>query len=82
MISLERVHEITKLPQERAEIIEPRPPPTWPDRGDVEVENLAVRYGVSCILFYYDIQVFTRWYPAWAAKCSSRPHFFHQRKLL
>ncbi|KAG8756216.1 hypothetical protein FRC12_010637, partial [Ceratobasidium sp. 428] len=44
MIALERIEEFSVLPREGPEILEPRPKDTWPDRGNVVVEDLAIRY--------------------------------------
>ncbi|CAH1759323.1 6631_t:CDS:10, partial [Entrophospora sp. SA101] len=42
--SVERYHEFTEIPQEAPEIIEPRPPASWPHDGAIDVQNLEVRY--------------------------------------
>ncbi|KZO97554.1 multidrug resistance-associated ABC transporter [Calocera viscosa TUFC12733] len=44
MVALERVNEFSEVDQEAPEFIEPRPPAGWPERGNVEVENLVIRY--------------------------------------
>jgi hypothetical protein len=47
MVALERVKEYSELKREAAEFIEPRPPMSWPSRGEIKVEDLVVRYAVS-----------------------------------
>ncbi|CAI2178694.1 732_t:CDS:10 [Funneliformis geosporum] len=42
--SIERVCEFMEINQEAAEIIEPRPPASWPYDGNIRVENLLIRY--------------------------------------
>ncbi|CAG8551433.1 7291_t:CDS:10 [Funneliformis mosseae] len=42
--SIERINEFSEIPQEPPEIIEPRPPASWPHNGAIDVENLKVRY--------------------------------------
>ncbi|CAI2162126.1 5755_t:CDS:10 [Funneliformis geosporum] len=42
--SIERINEFSEISQEPPEIIEPRPPASWPHNGAIEVENLKVRY--------------------------------------
>ncbi|KAF9920021.1 hypothetical protein FBU30_010239 [Linnemannia zychae] len=45
MNSVERVREYMDLPQEPPAIIEGcRPPPGWPNNGDITVENLVMQY--------------------------------------
>ncbi|KAK7042717.1 ATP-dependent bile acid permease [Favolaschia claudopus] len=44
MVGLERVKEYSDLEREPAEIIEPRPDPSWPLNGSIRCENLDVRY--------------------------------------
>ena len=43
---MERVQEYTKLPQEPAEFVEPRPSASWPSEGAIKCENLDIRYAV------------------------------------
>lgn len=47
MVALERVNEYSILPNEAPEFIEPRPDPSWPSEGKVEVKDLIIRYAVS-----------------------------------
>lgn len=44
MVAIERVKEYSELPREGPEFIEPRPPASWPSAGEIECENLAIRY--------------------------------------
>ncbi|EDR07940.1 multidrug resistance-associated ABC transporter [Laccaria bicolor S238N-H82] len=44
MVALERVHEYTQLKREPPEFIEPRPPTSWPSRGEIKCEDLVIRY--------------------------------------
>ncbi|KAI0062503.1 ATP-binding cassette transporter [Artomyces pyxidatus] len=44
MVALERVKEYTEIPREAAEFVEPRPPASWPTKGEIECEGLVVRY--------------------------------------
>ncbi|KAG0245229.1 hypothetical protein BGW41_002698 [Actinomortierella wolfii] len=45
MNSVERIREYTDLPQEPAATIEGhRPPPGWPQNGEITVENLVMQY--------------------------------------
>ncbi|KAI8601841.1 hypothetical protein EDD21DRAFT_373502 [Dissophora ornata] len=45
MNSVERVREYMDLPQEPPAVIEDaRPPPGWPNNGEIEVENLVMQY--------------------------------------
>jgi hypothetical protein len=46
MVALERVKEYSEVKREAAEVVEPRPPVTWPSRGEIQVENLCIRYAV------------------------------------
>ncbi|CAM9367006.1 unnamed protein product [Choristocarpus tenellus] len=46
--SIERLEEYTKLPQEAAAVVpEKRPPGSWPSMGEVNVENLTLKYDSS-----------------------------------
>lgn len=47
MVALERVKEYTDLVREAPEFQEPRPAPSWPEKGDIKVENLVIRYAVN-----------------------------------
>ncbi|KAH9043928.1 ATP-binding cassette transporter [Lactarius pseudohatsudake] len=44
MVALERVKEYSELEREPPEFVEPRPPPSWPSGGEIECENLVIRY--------------------------------------
>ncbi|QRW19137.1 ABC transporter [Rhizoctonia solani] len=44
MVALERINEFSTIAQEAPEFIEPRPSASWPERGDISVENLTIRY--------------------------------------
>ncbi|KAF9106720.1 hypothetical protein BGX27_009048 [Mortierella sp. AM989] len=45
MNSVERVREYMDLPQEPPAVIEgSRPPPGWPNNGEIQVENLVMQY--------------------------------------
>ncbi|VDB91250.1 unnamed protein product [Peniophora sp. CBMAI 1063] len=44
MVALERVKEFSDLAREPPEFIEPRPPASWPQKGEIEVKNLVIRY--------------------------------------
>ncbi|XP_048254590.1 multidrug resistance-associated protein 1-like [Haliotis rufescens] len=45
IVSVERIVEYTELPAEGAWIVDDqRPPPEWPEGGQVELDNLQVRY--------------------------------------
>lgn len=57
IISIERIHQYCHIPSEAPQIIEPRPPSSWPEEGTIELIDLKVRYkeslpvvlhGVSC----------------------------------
>ena len=39
-------HRYSELSREAAELVEPRPPASWPDAGAISVEKLIVRYAV------------------------------------
>ncbi|PCH35119.1 multidrug resistance-associated ABC transporter [Wolfiporia cocos MD-104 SS10] len=44
MVAVERIKEFSELPREPPEFIEPRPPASWPEKGQIECENLVIRY--------------------------------------
>ncbi|KAH9036170.1 ATP-binding cassette transporter [Lactarius pseudohatsudake] len=44
MVALERVKEYSDLEVEPPEFVEPRPPVSWPSNGEIECENLVIRY--------------------------------------
>ncbi|KAH9018832.1 ATP-binding cassette transporter [Lactarius hengduanensis] len=43
-VALERVKEYSDLEIEPPEFVEPRPPVSWPSNGEVECDNLVIRY--------------------------------------
>lgn len=45
-VALERVKEFTDLEREPPEFVEPRPDPSWPNRGAISCQNLVIRYAV------------------------------------
>lgn len=56
IISVERIHQYTRLPKEADAILEDsRPPHSWPTYGTVELENLQVRYGAHLPLVLHGI---------------------------
>ncbi|KAL1738850.1 ABC transporter type 1, transmembrane domain-containing protein, partial [Schizophyllum fasciatum] len=44
MVALERVKEYSELKPEAPEFVEPRPPASWPERGEITVEDLVIQY--------------------------------------
>ncbi|XP_017228295.2 ABC transporter C family member 5 [Daucus carota subsp. sativus] len=58
IISIERIHQYCHIPSEAPQVIEDsQPPPSWPEEGTIELNDLKVRYkenlplvlhGVSC----------------------------------
>ncbi|KAL5499202.1 hypothetical protein ACEPAH_1720 [Sanghuangporus vaninii] len=44
MVAVERVKEYSEIPREGPETVEPRPPASWPSKGEIEVEHLHIRY--------------------------------------
>ncbi|KAG8716045.1 hypothetical protein FRC11_010771 [Ceratobasidium sp. 423] len=44
MVALERINEFSTITQEAPEFVDPRPSASWPERGDISVENLTIRY--------------------------------------
>ncbi|KAN0125580.1 multidrug resistance-associated ABC transporter [Russula decolorans] len=44
MVALERIKEYSELETEPPEFVEPRPPKSWPSRGDIVCESLVIRY--------------------------------------
>ena len=44
MVSVERVLLFTQLPQERALTSGCKPPASWPSKGDIEFENVTLKY--------------------------------------
>ena len=46
MVAVERIKEFTEIKREPPEFIEPRPPSTWPSKGEIKCEGLVIRYAV------------------------------------
>lgn len=46
-VAVERIKEFSELPREPPEFVEPRPPTSWPEKGEIQCENLVIRYAVS-----------------------------------
>ena len=44
MVGIERIKQYSTLPQEAAEVVEPRPPAAWPSSGQLEVRDLEIKY--------------------------------------
>jgi len=58
MVAVERVHHYSALPSEVAwEVADCLPSPNWPDRGDIVVEDLKVRYRQNTPLILKGISV-------------------------
>ncbi|KAJ6551152.1 hypothetical protein B0H19DRAFT_1156687 [Mycena capillaripes] len=47
LVAVERVKETSDLPREPPEIIEPRPPASWPCKGKIACQDLSVRYAAD-----------------------------------
>ncbi|KAL0694078.1 hypothetical protein Bca4012_061258 [Brassica carinata] len=46
IISIERIYQYSQIPSEAPTFIEDaHPPPSWPENGTIEINNLKVRYG-------------------------------------
>ncbi|CAH8387894.1 unnamed protein product [Eruca vesicaria subsp. sativa] len=46
IISIERIYQYSQIPSEAPTFIEEaHPPPSWPEKGTIEINNLKVRYG-------------------------------------
>lgn len=45
-VAVERIKEFTEVKREPPEFIEPRPPASWPTKGQIKVEDLVIRYAV------------------------------------
>jgi ABC-type multidrug transport system fused ATPase/permease subunit len=52
LINVERIQEYSKLPCERELLEDKRPPPEWPQFGEIRFENLQMRYreGLDLVL--------------------------------
>jgi hypothetical protein len=46
-VALERIKEYSELQTEPPKFVEPRPPASWPSKGEIVCENLVIRYAVS-----------------------------------
>jgi hypothetical protein len=46
MVALERIKEYNSLPREQPEVLEPRPPASWPSAGSITCSGLTIRYAV------------------------------------
>ena len=46
-VALERIKEYSELQTEPPEFVEPRPPTSWPSKGDIVCENLVIKYAVG-----------------------------------
>jgi ABC-type multidrug transport system fused ATPase/permease subunit len=44
MVAMERIKEYSEVPIEGPEVVEPRPPASWPRAGEIEVKDLVIRY--------------------------------------
>lgn len=44
MVAMERIKEYSEVPVEGDELVEPRPPASWPSAGELEVKDLVIRY--------------------------------------
>ena len=49
-VAVERIKEFTEIKREPPEFIEPRPPASWPTKGEIKCESLSIRYAVRVIL--------------------------------
>jgi hypothetical protein len=52
-VALERIKEYSELQVEAPEFVEPRPPPSWPTRGEIVCKNLVIRYAVGGKMFFH-----------------------------
>ena len=46
-VALERIKEYSELQVEPPEFVEPRPPASWPSKGEIVCQNLVIRYAVG-----------------------------------
>jgi hypothetical protein len=46
-VALERIKEYSELQVEPPEFVEPRPPASWPTKGEIVCEDLVIRYAVG-----------------------------------
>lgn len=49
MVAMERLKEYSELAPEGPEFVEPRPDPSWPHAGKIEVKDLVIKYAVSSV---------------------------------
>ena len=56
-VALERVKEYSELQTEPPEFVEPRPPASWPSKGEIVCEGLVIRYAVSCYILLVPVPV-------------------------
>lgn len=56
-VALERIKEYSELQTEPPEFVEPRPPASWPSKGEVVCEGLVIRYAVRCYIFLMLVSV-------------------------
>ncbi|CAF2747057.1 unnamed protein product [Rotaria sp. Silwood2] len=58
IVSVERVNEYTALkPEAPWEISNKKPPPDWPNTGEIQINNLSIRYRENLELVLQDITV-------------------------
>jgi ABC-type multidrug transport system fused ATPase/permease subunit len=62
MVSVERCHHFQTLPQEAPPIVYPRPSPEWPNRGEIKIQNLSLRYrpGLPLVLVNINCEIKSR----------------------
>ena len=52
-VAVERIKEFAEVTREAPEYTDSRAPPSWPSRGGIKCEDLAVRYAVSENISHY-----------------------------
>ncbi|KAJ3352784.1 Multidrug resistance-associated protein 1 [Allomyces javanicus] len=57
IVAVERIHEYSELPVEAPAFMPTRPPPHWPNRGEIQFEHFATRYRAGLDLVLHDIDV-------------------------
>lgn len=58
MASMERIHEYThETPQERTALLEASIASSWPEKGEIEIEQLSLTYGTHAIIPSLDLSV-------------------------
>ncbi|KAJ7489160.1 multidrug resistance-associated ABC transporter [Mycena latifolia] len=55
LVAVERVKETSDLAREPPEILEPRPPATWPSKGEILCQDLSIRYAPNLPDVLHDI---------------------------